>query len=94
MGLIIQIRRIVIMNKLMSAAIFSAGVLLLGTIAAAIDLVPEADAIKSKGKYLKDVGTWKKNRTPSKVCGDQLCSINDTSIGLRKGESSTRGLSR
>lgn len=82
------------MNKLMSAAIFSAGILLLGTIASAIDLMPKAEAIKSKGTYLKDVGTWKKNRTPSKVCGDQLCSINDTSIGLRKGEAAIRGLSK
>lgn len=94
MGLIIQIRRIVIMNKLMSAAIFSAVILLLGTIAAAINLVPDAEAVKSKGKYLKDVGTWKKNRAPSKICGDELCSINDTSIGLRKGEAAIRGLSR
>jgi hypothetical protein len=84
----------VIMNKLMSAAIFSAVLLLLGTIAAAIDLVPNAEAKKSKGTYLKDVGTSKKNRTPAKVCGDQLCSINDTTIGLRKGEAVIRGLSR
>ncbi|MEM2785044.1 MAG: hypothetical protein QXW37_00360 [Candidatus Nitrosotenuis sp.] len=82
------------MNKLMSVAIFSAVILLLGSIASAIDLMPEAEAIKSKGKYLKDVGTWKKNRTPSKICGEQLCSINDTSIGLRKGEATIRGLSK
>jgi hypothetical protein len=78
----------------MSAAVFSIVVLLLGVIATAYDLVPNAEAVKAKGKYLKDVGTWKKNRTPSKVCGDELCSINDTSIGLRKGESAIRGLSR
>lgn len=78
----------------MSAAIFSAGILLLGTIAAAIELVPDAEAIKSRGTYLKDVGTSKKDRAPSKVCGDELCSsIKDASVGLRKGQIS-RGFAR
>ncbi len=82
------------MNKLMSAAIFSAVVLLAGTIVAALEMIPDANAMKAKGKYLKDVGTWKKNRVPSKICGDELCSINDTSIGLRKGEHVIRGFSQ
>jgi hypothetical protein len=82
------------MNKLMSAAIFSVAILLAGTIVAALEMLPDAEAIKAKGKYLKDVGTWKKNRVPSKICGDQLCSINDTSIGLRKGEHVIRGFTR
>ncbi|MGI0003764.1 MAG: hypothetical protein ACREAX_00560 [Candidatus Nitrosotenuis sp.] len=82
------------MNKLMTAAIFSVGVLLTGTIVAALEMIPDAEAIKAKGKYLKDVGTWKKNRVPSKICGDQVCSINDTTIGLRKGEHIIRGFVR
>ena len=82
------------MNKLMSAAIFSVAILLAGTIVAAYEMIPSADAVKAKGKYLKDVGTWKKNRAPSKICGDELCSINDTSLGLRKGEHVVRGFSR
>ncbi len=82
------------MNKFMSAAIFSVAILLAGTIVAALEMLPDAEAVKAKGKYLKDVGVWKKNRAPSKICGDQLCSINDTSIGLRKGEYITRGFTR
>lgn len=75
------------MNKLMSAAIFSAAILLFGTIAAVLELVPDAEAAKSRGTYLKDVGTKLKNRVPSKVCGDELCgSLKDASIGLRKGQ--------
>jgi hypothetical protein len=81
------------MNKLMSAAIFSVAILLAGTVVAALEMLPDAEAIKAKGKYLKDVGTWKKNRVPSKICGVELCSINDTTIGLRKGEHVIRGFS-
>jgi hypothetical protein len=78
----------------MSAAIFSAVVLMVGTVATVIEFVPDADALKSRGHWLKDVGTWKKNRVPSKVCGDQLCgSMNDASIGLRKAQID-RGFSR
>lgn len=75
------------MNKTMFAAIFSVVVLLFGAVASVIDLVPDADALKSRGHWLKDVGTWKKSRAPSKVCGDELCgSMNDSSIGLRKAQ--------
>ncbi len=82
------------MNKLMSAAILSVGVLLTGTIVAALEIIPDAEAIKARGTYLKDVGVWKRDRAPSKVCGDELCSsINDASIGLRKGQIS-RGFAR
>ncbi|MEM2160020.1 MAG: hypothetical protein QXN55_03595 [Candidatus Nitrosotenuis sp.] len=82
------------MNKTMLAAIFSVVILMFGAVASAIDLVPDASALKSRGHWLKDVGTWKKDRVPSKVCGDQLCgSINDASIGLRKAQID-RGFSR
>lgn len=82
------------MNKLMSAAIFSSAILLAGAIATAFEMIPDAEAIKARGTYLKDVGTWKKDRAPSKVCGDELCSsINDASVGLRKGQIS-RGFAR
>lgn len=78
----------------MLAAIFSVVILMFGAVASAIDLVPDAAALKSRGHWLKDVGTWKKDRVPSKVCGDQLCgSINDASIGLRKAQID-RGFSR
>lgn len=81
------------MNKTMFAAIFAVSVLLLGTIASAI-IVPDAAALKSRGHWLKDVGVWKKDRAPSKVCGDELCgSLNDASIGLRKAQID-RGFSR
>ena len=81
------------MNKIMSAAIFSIAVLLIGTIATAYQMMPDAEAIKARGTYLKDVGTWRKDRAPAKVCGDELCSIGDASIGLRKGQIS-RGHAR
>lgn len=71
----------------MFAAVFSAGVLLFGAIASVIDPIHDADAVKSRGHWLKDVGTWKKQRAPSKICGDELCSsLNDASIGLRKAQ--------
>lgn len=82
------------MNKTMFAAIFAAVVLMFGAVASVIDLVPDAEALKSRGHWLKDVGTWKKNRAPSKVCGDELCgSLNDASIALRKAQID-RGFSR
>jgi hypothetical protein len=89
-----KISRKFIMNKTMFAAILSSGILLMGAVATAFELVPDAEALKARGTYLKDVGTWKKHRVPSKVCGDELCTaINDASIGLRKGQIS-RGFSR
>jgi hypothetical protein len=81
------------MNKFTSAAILSVVVLLTGTIVAALEIIPDAEALKARGTYLKDVGVWKRDRMPSKVCGDQLCSVGDTSVGLRKGQIS-RGYAR
>ena len=70
----------------MLAAIFSIVVLMFGTITSVI-LIPDASALQSRGHWLKDIGTWHKNRAPSKVCGDQLCdSLNSASIGLRKAQ--------
>lgn len=82
------------MNTTMFAAILSVGLLLFGVIATTYQMVPDAEALKARGTYLKDVGTWKKDRAPSKVCGDELCSsLNDASIALRKGQIS-RGFAR
>jgi len=82
------------MNKTMFAAIFASVVLMFGAVASVIELVPDASALQSRGHWLKDVGTWKKNRVPSKVCGDELCdSLNNASIGLRKAQIN-RGFSR
>ncbi|WP_268542629.1 hypothetical protein [Candidatus Nitrosotenuis cloacae] len=82
------------MNTTMFAAILSVGLLLFGVIATTHQMVPDAEAIKARGTYLKDVGTWKKDRAPSKVCGDELCSsLNDASVALRKGQIS-RGFAR
>lgn len=82
------------MNTTMFAAILSVGLLLFGVIATTYQMVPDAEAIKARGTYLKDVGTWKKDRAPSKVCGDELCSsLNDASVALRKGQIS-RGFAR
>ena len=83
----------IIMNKTMFAAILSVGILLFGIIATTYS-VPSAHAEKSRGTYLKDVGTFHKHRAPSKVCGEDLCTnIKDASLGLRKGEIS-RGFAR
>jgi len=82
------------MNKTMFAAIFASVVLMFGTVATVLEMVPDAEALKSRGHWLKDVGTWKRDRVPSKVCGDQLCdSLNNASIGLRKAQID-RGFSR
>lgn len=81
------------MNKTMFAAILSIGVLLFGVIATTYQMIPDAEAIKAKGTYLKDT-SFSKKHSPSKVCGDQLCeSLADASTGLRKGQIS-RGFSR
>ncbi|MGQ0605609.1 MAG: hypothetical protein ACT4OD_01465 [Candidatus Nitrosotenuis sp.] len=81
------------MNKTMFAAMLSIGVLLFGVIATTYQMVPDADAVKAKGTYLKDIRLSLKH-TSSKVCGDQLCEgLNDASTGLRKGQIS-RGFSR
>ena len=55
------------MTNANSLAIFTIAVLLTGTIAGTIALIPSADAIKSKGTGLPVVGS-------KKVCGDRLCS--------------------
>ncbi len=54
------------MNKQLSA-VFSIAILLTVTVVASIDLNQTADAVKSKGTSLTEVGS-------SKVCGDRLCS--------------------
>ena len=75
------------MNKTMFAAILSVGVLLFGAIATAYEAVPDANAVKSKGTYLKDTSSSKSRKHASKVCGDELCThLSDASIGLRKGQ--------
>jgi len=82
------------MNTTMFAAVLSVGLLLFGVIATTYQMIPDAEALKARGTYLKDVGTWKKDRAPSKVCGDELCSsLNDASVALRKGQIS-RGFAR
>jgi len=83
------------MNAIMFAAIFAIGVLMLGTIASAIHIVPDAAALKSRGHWLKDVSAKPhRERAYSKVCGDELCgSLNDASTGLRKAQID-RGFSR
>jgi len=53
------------MNK--QLAVFSIVILLTVTIVASIDLTQTADAVKSKGNSLTEVGS-------KKVCGDKLCS--------------------
>jgi hypothetical protein len=93
-SLITHVIRKFIMKKLMFAAILSAGMLLFGAVATAFEIIPDAEALKARGTYLKDVATAKKGRTPSKVCGDELCTtIKDATIGLRKGQIS-RGFTR
>lgn len=54
------------MNKQLTVA-FSIAVLLTATAVASIDLSQAADAVKSKGNSLTEIGS-------SKVCGDRLCS--------------------
>ena len=54
------------MNKQLTVA-FSMAILLTATVAASVDLSQTADAAKSKGNSLTEVGS-------SKVCGDRLCS--------------------
>lgn len=82
------------MSKIMHAAIFSMVILMFGSVVSVIDPISDASALKSRGHWLKDVGTWLKNRAPSKICGDQLCdSLNSASIGLRKAQVD-RGFSR
>jgi len=80
------------MNKTMFAAIISAGVLLFGVIATAYEIVPDAQAMKSKGNYHKDSSSAKKLKRSTKICGDQLCGdIKDSSTQLRKGQVSRTG---
>ncbi|MDH3204899.1 MAG: DUF1264 domain-containing protein [Nitrosopumilus sp.] len=54
------------MNKQLTV-VFSMAILLTVTVVASIDLSQAADAVKSKGNSLTDIGS-------SKVCGDRLCS--------------------
>ena len=54
------------MNKQFTV-VFSIAILLAVTVVASIDLTQTADAVKSKGNSLTEVGS-------SKVCGDRLCS--------------------
>ena len=54
------------MNKQL-AVVFSIAILLTVTVVASIDLSQTADAAKSKGNSLTEVGS-------KKVCGDRLCS--------------------
>lgn len=55
------------MTKTTFVAIFAVAVLLTGTIAGPIGLIQSADALKSKGNGLTEIGS-------KKVCGDRLCS--------------------
>ncbi|AFS80277.1 hypothetical protein NKOR_01855 [Candidatus Nitrosopumilus koreensis AR1] len=55
------------MTKTTFIAIFAVAVLLTGTMAGPIGLVQSADALKSKGNNLTEIGS-------KKVCGDRLCS--------------------
>ena len=55
-----------LMNKQLTV-VFSMAILLTVTITSPIDLIQTADAVKSKGKSLTEVGS-------AKVCGDRLCS--------------------
>ena len=54
------------MNKQLTV-VFGMAILLTVTIVASTDLIQTADALKSKGKSMTEVGS-------SKVCGDRLCS--------------------
>ena len=54
------------MNKQLSV-VFGMAILLTVTLLTSIDLIQTADAVKSKGNSLTEVGS-------SKVCGDRLCS--------------------
>jgi hypothetical protein len=56
-------------------------------------MLPDADAIKARGTYLKDTSSNQRH-SASKVCGDQLCgALIDTSTGLKKGQIN-RGFAR
>ena len=55
------------MIKTTLLAVFTVSVLLTGTIAGPMTLLPTADALKSKGNSLSEIGS-------KKVCGDRLCS--------------------
>ena len=76
------------MQKIMFAAILSIALLSVGIVANSYHFVPSADAVKSKGNYLKDiVGKPNRDRSYSKVCGDKLCTkIQDATTSLRKGQ--------
>jgi len=66
------------MNKQLSV-VFSIAILLTVTVVASIDLNQTADAVKSKGTSLTEVGS-------SKVCGDRLCSEVSESDKAKHGE--------
>ena len=66
------------MNKQLTVA-FSMAILLTVTVVASIDLNQTADAVKSKGTSLTEVGS-------SKVCGDRLCSEVSESDKAKHGE--------
>ncbi len=66
------------MNKQLTV-VFSIAILLTVTIVASVDLSQTADAVKSKGNSLTEVGS-------SKVCGDRLCSEISESDKAKHGE--------
>lgn len=75
------------MNKTMFAAILSVGMLLFGVIATAYEVVPNADALKSRGSYIKDTSSAKNHKHATKVCGDKVCTdMKDATYALRKGQ--------
>lgn len=55
----------------------------------AIDIIPEADALKAKGKYNQKYGA----ATRGIVCGAQLCSEVSTSVPSQLSEKAQQGLS-
>ena len=50
--------------------VFLTTILMTSAIAVSLELLPQADAVKSSGTYVKQYGS----ATKTKVCGDKLCS--------------------
>ncbi len=66
-------------NKTFSI-LFMMTVLMTSATAASVDLIPNAEALKSEGNYLTKTGS-----SGSQVCGDKLCSeINESSMMMTK----------
>ena len=57
-------------NKITFAALFMISVLLLGTMATPMNILPSAEALKGQGVPSAKYGSATKNQ----VCGDKLCS--------------------